>query len=187
LALDDLVKTAAKKKDEAKTKKEKKEEEKAKKEKEEKAKAKKEDKNDAKGMPPWLKKKDEKKDSKKEDKKDDKKKVKKASEDCGDIDVDCGDADCGDMAMAEDTDDNREFEELMSELESPDGENDWNVLENPEEGKGDLDIDDPELESLVEGLEDNAVTEEPDLDEFTRSVASKKTSLQKLADFLAKR
>jgi hypothetical protein len=187
LALDDLVKTAAKKKEEGKSKKDKKEDDKkaADKKKEEakknEDKAKKnEDKADAKGLPPWLKKKDEKKDDKakgKEDKKDDKKKVKKASEEG---DVEC--ADC-DTALVEDADDNKDFEDLMMELEEPEGEDSWDILSKPDDL--DIDVDDPELTSLVEGIEDNAVTDESTPDDLVRHVASKKTSLQKLAEELA--
>jgi len=83
LALDNLVKTAAKKKEEkekGKDKKEdakKKEEDKKAAEKKKEDSKKKEDKADAKGLPPWLKKKDDKKDGKKEEKKDGKKDEKK--------------------------------------------------------------------------------------------------------------
>ena len=93
--------------------------------------------------------------------------------------------------VPQDTDDNKEFESLMKELEEPaEGEGDWSILDQPAEGEEDdgVDIDDPDIESLVEGIGEDgtARTEEPNLDELTRSVASKKTSLQKLAEELAK-
>jgi hypothetical protein len=229
LALDNLVKTAAKKKEDGKGKDKKKEEEKkaAEKKKAEDKKAadkkkeeakKKEDKADAKGLPPWLKKKDDKKDGKKEDKKEDKKEEKgkgyKKAEQFTASDPyqklkelankpqqnkpavpikyypgdplapldDHGKAD--DSCMAEDTDDNKEFEDLMSELDnsSEDGD-DWKVLEEPakDELEDDIDLDDPEIESLVEGLEGADVPEE-DL----KMLASNKNSLQKLAEELSK-
>ena len=216
LALDDLVKTAAKKKEEkekGKDKKEdakKKEEEKKAAEKKKEEAKKKEDKADAKGLPPWLKnkkddkkdgKKEEKKDGKKDEKKDVKKDVKKKAQfqptpypgDPLDPTLPKGKKDVlkvDDCGMAEDTDDNKEFEDLMRQLEEPsEGEGDWEVLNQPAhahaegEEDGDLDLEDPELESLVEGIGPDG--EEPDLDELTRNVASKKTSLQKLAEELA--
>ena len=192
LALDNLVKTAAKKKEEAKDKgkgkdKKKEEDKKAAEKKKEEAKNK-SDKNDAKGLPPWLKKKDDKAKPKgKDDKKDDKKKptTKKASNDGAEV------IDCGDMGMAEDSDDNKEFEQLMKELEEPsEDDGDWSILDQPaeaEKGEGEIDLEDPEIESLVEGLGEGG-TEEPNLDELTRHVAAgkKKTSLQKLAEELGK-
>jgi hypothetical protein len=188
LALDDLVKTAAKKKEEkekgkGKDKKKEEEEKKAAEKKKEEAK-KKEDKGDAKGLPPWLNKgkkdgkKDEKKEEKgkgKEEKKDDKKKVKKASDE-----LECADCDTG---MVEDDADNKDFEELMAELDEPSEEGgDWDVLNKKPE---DIDVDDPELESLVEGVEGADVPEEG-LDSLHMHTASKKSSLQKLAEELSR-
>ncbi|MCK9567738.1 hypothetical protein M0R72_02160 [Candidatus Pacearchaeota archaeon] len=179
LALDDLIKTAAKKKEEkekgkGKDKKNEEEDKKAAEKKKEDAK-KKEDKGDAKGLPPWLNK--GKKDGKKDEKsnKDEKKKVKKASDE-----IDC------DTGMAEDDADNKDFEELMAELDEPSEEGgDWDVLNKKPEELEDIDVDDPELEALVEGIEGADVPEEG-LDSFHMNTASKKTSLQKLAEELSK-
>lgn len=153
LALDNLVKTAAKKKDDSKGKKEDKKEEK------------KDDKKDKK-LPPFMKKKED----KKEDKKD--KKVKKAAEEIGE---------CGDMSMAADSDDNKDFEDLMRELDEGGDEGDWEVLNQPAEAKGeleDIDPDDPEITSLVESIDEPKADDEIDL---SMLASEKKSSLQKLA------
>lgn len=182
LALNSLVTTAAKKKEEAKGKKDKKDEKKP--EKKDDKKDGKKDKNDAKGPPPaFLKgKKDEKKPEKKDDKKDGKK-VKKASgeEGC----ADCGMAeDVGDhfgTGEYQDAEDNPEFADLMSELEKHEDEGDWNVLEQPADELEGIDPDDPELTSLVESLDEPKVDESVDL---SMLAGEKKTSLQKLAEEL---
>jgi hypothetical protein len=151
MALDSLITTAAKKKDEKAGKKE----------------DKKEDKKDKK-FPP---KKDEKKPAKKDDKK-----VKKAS------DGEC--VDCGDQNMAAD-DKNLDFEQLMAEL-GADDEGDWDVL-NKETNP--IDVEDPELMSLVENLEDEEEPQEEgklDTDPLAMIASKKKTSLQKLAEELGK-
>jgi len=177
LALNSLVTTAAKKKEEAKGKKDKKDEKKPEK------KDDKKDKNDAKGPPAFLKgKKDDKKPEKKDDKKDGKK-VKKASEEEGC--ADCGMAeDVGDhfgTGEYQDAEDNPEFADLMKELEQHEGEGDWNVLEQPADELENIDPDDPELTSLVEGLEEPKGDESVDL---SMLAGEKKTSLQKLAEEL---
>lgn len=177
LALDSLVTTAAKKKEEAKGKKYKKDEKKSEK------KDDKKDKNDAKGPPAFLKgKKDEKKDKK--DEKKDSKKVKKASDEEGC--ADCGMAeDVGDhfgTGEYQDAEDNPEFADLMRELEKGEGEGDWDVLEQPANELEDVDPDDPELTSLVENLEEGASPDEKA--DPLAMLASKKTSLQKLAEEL---
>lgn len=213
LALDDLVKTAAKKKEEKEKGKKKEEDKKAVDKKKKEDAKKKEDKADAKGLPPWLKGKKDKKDEKK-----DVKKVKKASN-YSDTETPnmkiyqeiVDELMAGDLtkerttelleeghlvweslspdeqkaykrgSQSPDSDDNKDFEELMAELEEPEGEADWAVLNKPDD---EIDIDDPEIESLVEGIEDSEVPEEG-LDSLLHT-ANKKSSLQKLAEELSK-
>lgn len=151
MALDSLITTAAKKKDEKAGKKD----------------DKKEDKKDKK-FPP---KKDDKKPAKK-----DEKKVKKAS------DEEC--VDCGDQNMAAD-DTSFDFEALMNELsqEEPKAD-DWKVLEDPAPEL--TEVDDPELMSLVENLEEEEDLQEEGALDIRQLAGKKKSSLQKLAEELGK-